>query len=171
MTIKQSTMTMLIATLVGCGEPAPEPSGAISALFINEFMAANETIIPNEDGDYVDWVELYNASGEAISLEGLYVTDDLDEPLAHPLPMLTVPANGYLLLWADKEVELGDYHLPFALEKNGEELGLSYIDSSGNPVLLDGVAFGMQADDISWARIPDGGEWSEQATPSPGEEN
>lgn len=171
MTIKQSTTKMLIATLIGCGEPAPEPTGAISDLFINEFMAANETIITNEDGDYVDWIELYNASGEAISLEGLYVTDDLDEPLAHALPMLSVPANGHLLLWADKEVELGDYHLPFALEKNGEALGLSYLDDRGNPVLLDGIAFGTQEDDVSWARIPDGGEWSEQAAPSPGQEN
>ena len=162
---------MLIASLVGCSEPAQEPAGAISELFINEFMAANETIIPNEDGDYVDWIELYNASSEPFLLEGLYVTDDLDEPLAHPLPALTVPASGYLLLWADNELELGDFHLPFALEKNGESLGLSYIDDSGNPVLLDGVAFGMQEEDISWARIPDGGEWSEQAVPSPGQEN
>ena len=46
-----------------------------------------------------------------------------------------------------------------------------YIDASGNPVLLDGIAFGMQEEDVSWARIPDGGEWSEQATPSPGQEN
>jgi hypothetical protein len=162
---------MLIATLVGCSAPAPEPDGEITELFINEFMAANETIIPNEDGDYVDWIELYNAADVPISLEDLYVTDDLDEPLAHPLPALTVPANGYLLLWADKELELGDYHLPFALEKNGESIGLSYIDDSGNPVLLDGVAFGVQEDDISLARIPDGGEWSEQAAPTPGQEN
>ena len=82
-----------------------------------------------------------------------------------------MPANGHLLLWADNELELGDYHLPFALEKNGEALGLSYIDDGGAPVLLDGVVFGQQEDDFSWARIPDGGEWSEQTMPTPGQEN
>lgn len=156
--------------LAACGEEPVEPEGSLLDLYINEFLAANESIIPNENGDYVDYVELYNASDIDLSLDGMYMTDDLDEPLLYPLPALTVTAGGYLLLWADKEDALGDYHLPFALEKNGEELGLSYIDDGGEPVLLDGVAFGAQEDDISWGRVPDGGEWSTM-TPTPGSEN
>ncbi len=164
---------MLLAAggLTGCGEDPEEPEGSLLDLFINEFLAANETTIPNENGDYVDWVELYNASEVDLSLEGLYMTDDLEDPLLHPLPDLTVPAGGYLLLWADAEVELGDYHLPFALEKSGEDLGLSYLDDSDEPTLLDGISFGPQESDISMGRVPDGGDWTELDPPTPGSEN
>lgn len=173
MTLQKTTAVLLFLTagaLAACGEEPVEPEGSFLDLYINEFLAANESTIPNENGDYVDYVELFNDSDVDLSLDGLYMTDDLGEPLLHPLPALTVPAGGYLLLWADKEDALGDYHLPFALEKDGEELGLSYIDDGGEPVLLDGVAFGAQEADVSWGRIPDGGEWSTM-TPTPGTEN
>ena len=174
MTFRQTftAATLIFSSLVlGCGEDPAEPTGSFADVFLNEFMASNDTIIPNEAGDYVDWVELYNASEVDLSTEGLYITDDLDEPLMHPLPALTIPAGGHLLLWADKEVDLSDYHLPFALEKNGEELGLSYIDDGGEATLLDGVAFGEQVADLSWARMPDGGAWAEDVIPTPGTGN
>ncbi|MBN1362031.1 MAG: hypothetical protein JW993_15655 [Sedimentisphaerales bacterium] len=69
---------------------APTPGRANTAdapvagngLVINEFMADNETTIedPNEPGEYPDWIELYNASNETITLNGLYLTDRLDNP-------------------------------------------------------------------------------------------
>ncbi|MDR4989243.1 MAG: hypothetical protein RG741_10445, partial [Bacteroidales bacterium] len=39
-------------------------------LVINEMMASNATTIVDEDGDYEDWVELYNAGNEVINLFG-----------------------------------------------------------------------------------------------------
>ncbi|MFT5679552.1 MAG: hypothetical protein ACI8RZ_000456 [Myxococcota bacterium] len=174
MTLQKTTKVLIFLTagaLTACGDKSVEAEGSSLDLYINEFLAANDSIIANVNGDYVDWVELYNESEVDLSLDGFYMTDDLDEPLFHPLSAeLTVPAGGYLLLWADKESDLGDYHLPFALEKSGEQLGLSYIDDGGEPVLLDGVAFGAQETDISWGRLPDAGEWS-AVTPTPGTEN
>ena len=168
-------MIFLIAGLLtgctGTGNPI-EDEGSFSDLYINEFLAANDTTIFNEENDYVDWIELYNAGESDIVLSGIYITDDLDEPLMYALPDLSVPAGGYLLLWADNELYLGDYHLPFSLEKNGEQLGLSYIDDGGEPTLLDGVAFGEQEADVSLGRVPDGSDnWVELAIPTPGEEN
>ena len=51
------------------------------ALYINEFMAGNETTLedPDEPGDYPDWIELYNGEETAVSLEGFYLTDSAAE--------------------------------------------------------------------------------------------
>jgi hypothetical protein len=54
----------------------------VKGLVINELMADNETTIedPDESGEYPDWIELYNGSGETVILSGLFLTDDLNDP-------------------------------------------------------------------------------------------
>ena len=54
-------------------------------------MAANDTTIedPDEAGQYPDWIELYNASDETITLNGLYLTDDTNEPTKWQIPVAT----------------------------------------------------------------------------------
>jgi len=73
----------------------PTPGGANSdqsdanGLVVNEFMADNETIIedPDEAGQYPDWIELYNGTNEPVTLSGLFLTDDLDEPTKWQIPV------------------------------------------------------------------------------------
>ncbi|MGI9241175.1 MAG: LamG-like jellyroll fold domain-containing protein, partial [Verrucomicrobiales bacterium] len=43
---------------------------------ISEFMADNETALADGDGDYSDWIEIYNPTGTVIDLAGYYLTDD-----------------------------------------------------------------------------------------------
>ncbi len=59
-----------------------------SGLVINEFMADNATTLmdPDEAGEYPDWIELYNGTAEAITLNGLFLTDDLNEPARWQIP-------------------------------------------------------------------------------------
>ena len=62
---------------------APNPgsgSGPVQGLFINEFMADNDTIVADEYGEYDDWLEIYNAGLTSVDLGGMYLTDDLSEP-------------------------------------------------------------------------------------------
>ncbi|MEJ2704795.1 MAG: PEP/pyruvate-binding domain-containing protein, partial [Sedimentisphaerales bacterium] len=62
---------------------APNSQGSETAgLVINEFMADSETTIedPAEPGEYPDWIELYNGSGETAILSGMFLTDDLNDP-------------------------------------------------------------------------------------------
>jgi len=35
-------------------------------------MSSNLSTITDEDGDYSDWIELYNAGSTAISLDNIY---------------------------------------------------------------------------------------------------
>ena len=50
-----------------------------SLLFINEFMASNnsDSNIHDPFGDYDDWIEIYNFSDSPRDLAGMYLTDDL----------------------------------------------------------------------------------------------
>ena len=72
---------------------------------INEWMASNtNTIVDPLTGKYDDWFELYNSSPLDADLSGYYLTDDLSDWAKFEIPDgYIVPANGYLLVWADKK--------------------------------------------------------------------
>ncbi len=74
-----------------CDEPVRTGPG----LVINEIMAANTRTIedPCEPGEFPDWIELYNASDSAIVLNGLYLTDDVNEPTKWQIPPATTGAT------------------------------------------------------------------------------
>lgn len=150
-------------TADGGGEPTPRP-----ALFLNELMPANLSTVQDESGDFPDWIELFNAGEQAVDLAGYTLSDDLDRPDRHVLGELRIEAGGFLLLYADGEVEYGPQHLPFSLSADGEELGL--YDPTGAPVDL--VRFGAQLPDVSAARAWDGGAtWTMGWPATPGDSN
>ena len=69
----------LIAIVAGVRAAHCEPAGDPAAVIISEFMAANTATLADEDGDYTDWIELFNTSYSATSIEGCYLTDDPDD--------------------------------------------------------------------------------------------
>jgi hypothetical protein len=142
------------------------------ALFINEFLASNDTVNQDEQGEYEDWVELYNVGDTALDVGGMYLTDDLSRPTRWRFPDGTIiPAGGFLLIWADGEPGEGALHASFRLSKEGEEIGLFDRDEAGNG-LMDSVVFGPQTTDVSTGRWPDGGEtWRALGAPTPGGSN
>ena len=134
-------------------------SSAKPTLVINEFMAQNTGSIQDSHGDYDDWIELYNYGGSAIDVAGCYLSDDQANPTKWRIPssnpaVTTIPARGFLLIWADQEAQDGLLHANFKLSAGGESISLS--DAQGN--LLDSVAFGAQEADISSGRSPDGAD-------------
>ena len=141
-------------------------------LYINEFMPSNTQTITDETGAYPDWVELYNGGDAALSLEGFYLTDDLDSPNKAPLDGdLVIEPGGFIVFWADKDTLDGALHLPFNLRAEGEEIGL-YMDGAYGYDQIDAVAFGAQAEDIAVARSPDGtGDWLTTDAATPGASN
>ena len=128
---------------------------AQSDLVINEFVASNDStsMIADQDGDYDDWIELHNQSGLEITLSGYMLSDDAAEPDKWSFPVGTViPANGYLIVWADKDDEQEGLHADFKLAKDGEHIVLS--NEAG--VVLDSISFPEQQTNVSYARIPNG---------------
>lgn len=66
---------------------------------INEMVSSNDTYL-DEDGDTPDWFELRNTSTEEVNLNAWTITDDLDQPNRWSFPTFTLPADGYLRIWA-----------------------------------------------------------------------
>lgn len=146
---------------------------AISTVVINEFMAQNKTTLTDPQNEYDDWIELFNQSGQAVDLAGKYLSDDPAQPLKWKFPDSTmIPANGYLIVWADEDgTDSPGLHANFKLSASGEVLWLCDSDANGN-VLLDSLTFSTQTADVSYGRISGSPSvWSRLVTPTPGQEN
>ncbi|MDY6875009.1 MAG: CotH kinase family protein [Chloroflexota bacterium] len=141
-------------------------------LLINEFLADNESVNQDEAGEYDDWVELYNGSAVTVTLDGMYLTDDLSAPTKWQFPAgTTIPPGGHLLVWCDEDAGQEALHANFKLNRDGEEIGLFADETHGN-VPLDSVVFGPQQEDISYGRQPDGSDtWNFLDPPTPGASN
>ncbi|HKS38499.1 MAG TPA: lamin tail domain-containing protein [Verrucomicrobiae bacterium] len=140
-------------------------------IYVNEWMADNTgAAVDPADGGFEDWFELFNAGPTPVDLSGYTLTDETNQVDKFTIPAGTViPANGFLLVWADDEVnqngQTGDLHVPFRLGAGGDFIGL-YAPNGTNVNL---VAFGQQTNNISQGRWPDGnsGQFYFMATPTP----
>ena len=131
-------------------------------LVINELMASNGGQTLNEAGEAADWIELYNPGEFTVSTAGLYLSDDLNDPMKWPLPAITVASHAHLMIWADERSELGDHHANFKLDAGGEALTLAYDADA----VLDRVTFGPQYPIYSTARYPNGGGSFQELVPT-----
>jgi hypothetical protein len=146
-------------------------------VLVNEFLADNASANRDEAGEYDDWVELYNAGALTVTLDGMYLTDDVASLMAKPttewqFPVgTTIPPGGHVLIWCDSDAAQGPLHADFKLNRDGEEIGL--FDSIAHGLVpLDWIRFGPQQEDVSYGRKPDGaGRWQFLAPPTPGTSN
>ena len=139
-----------------------EPTG----LVVNELMAANATTLADEFGEFDDWIEIYNASSDPVSLASAYLTNDLSLPYKFALPDTVLPGNSFLIVWADEDTWQGPLHANFKLNRNGGEIALHR--SGTHVVPVDLLFFGPQGTDLSWGRLEDGlcpFDYLETATP------
>lgn len=137
-------------------------------IVINEFSAANSTLIADPDQqDYADWIELYNSGTSDLNLKDFFITDDLKLPGKWKIDLDTIiPAGEHLIIWADG-LNYG-LHAGFRLSALGEEIGLydSWL------TLVDSLTFPHQRTDISMGRVSDGSDsWGYFTEPSPGASN
>ncbi len=148
------------------------PHQSTYQLFINEFMASNDACCADEYGEFDDWIELYNAGDDTVSLTGFYLSDDKSTPKKYQIPTtadLKILPKGFIVLWADGQPEQGVTHLGFKLSSGGEDIVLTEPDGF---TTVDEYTYGPQETDVSMGRIPDGGaEWKKFTTPTPGASN
>lgn len=124
-----------------------------NGIVINEVMADNGVTAADENGQFEDWIELYNNGNASVDLEGWYLTDTPFEPTKWQLPGGTVMAPGdYMIIWADEDASQGSMHANFKLTASGESVLLYDTDT----LLVDHVDFGEQITDQGYARVPNG---------------
>lgn len=153
-----------LAAALGALIPIASVLGSVT---INEFVASNGNTLADEDGDYEDWIELFNHGDTSVNLQGYGLSDDLSRPFRWVFPAVEIGPGEFLLVWASgkNRTAVGhELHTNFSIGASGEPLLLSRPDGSVadevEPVALDR--------DLSYGRQPDGtGTWGYFAEPTP----
>ncbi|MBQ9686497.1 MAG: CotH kinase family protein [Oscillospiraceae bacterium] len=146
--------------------PTPVPNSAMRGkVYIAELMEKNKAVVADEDGDFSDWIEIYNGSGEIIDFAGWSLSDKEGER-GWVFPSTKLLDGDRLLVFASRKNHTGSVmHTDFAL--SGEEHVWLY-DSAG--ALVDEVSCGGCEADVSMAR-DEAGQWGPCLYPTPGYEN
>ena len=140
-----------------------------SPVIVTELMSTNSATLADENGQYYDYIELYNRSGEAVNLSGWYLSDDSARARKWRFPDVTLAPGEYLVVFAsglDRKDDPAHLHTSFSLSSEGEEVVLS--DVNGRE--MDSVQFDLLQRDVAWSRADDG-SWSSVKQPSPGRAN
>jgi hypothetical protein len=150
------------------------PAIYADGLVINEFLAINDSVLADEDGEYSDWIEIYNGSTNTVNLDGWFLTDDQGTLDKWRIPNVSLSTGDYLVVFAsnkDRDDPSGELHTDFKLSGSGEYLALvepdhttiHYDYSPGYPSQLEDISFGIGTNLVEVYRY--------FATPTPGSVN
>ena len=143
------------------------PSFDSDGVFISELMASNHTQLQDEDGDWPDWIELFNGSADPMDLSGYALSDDDVNQRKWVFPSVTVQPGEYLVVFASgKDRRDGELHTNFKLSTVSEAVWL--YDPDGR--VVSWVEYDGLPKEISLSRLPDG-TLTNGIAPTPGYEN
>lgn len=122
-------------------------------IVINEILPVNNTTIGDQNGEFDDWIELYNLSSSSINISGYYLSDSKTNLRKWQIPTgVSIEGNGYKIIWTDKDTTQSGLHSNFKLSSLGEKVILS--DTRG--VIINEVEYPAQTLELSYSRIPNG---------------
>ena len=162
-------VTLSLFLFSSCGSDSDNPKKAANTdIVINELQPSNTTTATDPAGEYDDWIELYNTSSSAVDISGFFLTDNASNLTRWRIPNgTTIPGNGYLIIWADADLNQDGLHADFKLTSTGEELLLLNAEVK----IVDEVVFGAQIGEVSYSRQPNGTGDFEWGIPSFNGEN
>lgn len=140
------------------------------AVIISEFMAINNKNLMDEDNQYNDWIEIYNASDITVNLDGWFLTDKSDNLPKWKFPAVMLEAGKYLVIFAsekNRKVPGATLHTNFKLSGTGEFLAIVQPDTVISHAYQP--AFPSQRQDVSYGLFR--GQEVYFDNPTPGAEN
>ena len=131
------------------------PVRAADGVMITEFLAGNVSTLADEDGEFSDWVEIYNSGTNSVNLIGYYLTDSTADLRKWRFPALSLGPFQYAVVFAsgkNRALPCSELHANFTLNQAGEYLALVSPDgvtvasafSPAFPAQEAGVSFGLQ---------------------------
>lgn len=139
-----------------------EDTGSVT---ISEVMIKNRATIRDDHGAYSDYIELRNTTARSVSLKGYMLSDDDAALDKFVFPDVTLPAGGYLIVFASgTEQKEGQLHAPFSLS-SGESV---FLSDPGNRIVSTATPATTGADQ-AWSLTKNG--WTALYPPTPGYAN
>ncbi|NMD37524.1 MAG: hypothetical protein GYA87_02440 [Christensenellaceae bacterium] len=144
-----------IKTLGGVVDPSVISSDSYyEGLLISEVMSINTSAVPDENGEFNDYIEVFNASDRDINMRGVGLSDRSDR---------------IKFLFPDFELKSGEYTIVFASNKNRATVGSPFhakfkLSSLGetiylfdpNAFVINSMAFPILASNESYQLGNDG---------------
>jgi hypothetical protein len=133
-----------------------QPVDTTQKLFINEFLSSSAT-------SQADWIELYNRdSVNSIDLQGYVLRDSLSSGISWVIPAgFVIAPKGYIAF-------TNGTHFSFGLSSQTD--GIKLINPAG--ITIDIYFYtAPQIADRTTGRLPDGGPWTPNLTPTKGARN
>lgn len=122
----------LAITLLRC-ELAAQP------VVFNEIMARNQTGLRDENGDFSDWIELYNPGAVEVDLQGYALSDD--------------PTNRFRWVFQKTVIQPGQFLTLFADGKDRQPEPIEPLSPAGLPGLKSWLkASEIPTNDTAWIR-------------------
>lgn len=160
--MKKIKIALLAFTIIGfsaCNNDDPVIEETPQIL-INELLPKNSQNGSDQDGEFDDWIELYNPANEDQDISGYYLTDSKKELTKWKFPEGTIIGkNAYLIVWADGDSTQVGLHTNFKLSADGENVVLLTPDLQ----VINLVEYPITLIEQSWARKPNATgkfEWS-----------
>ena len=140
-----------------------------SPIEITELMAKNMSYAADENGEFLDWIEIHNKSAYTVSLNN-YALSDSDRNLQKwHFPNVSIGPDEYMIVYCsgyDRRDPVGRLHTNFRLSSEKEGAYLS--NAAGQ--LIDFVEYDLLKADQSYSRQSDG-TWTTNLSPTPGMSN
>ena len=132
---------------------------------ISEIMSSNRNALAAADGEYYDWIEIYNPTQNSINLNGFALSDDLNEPTKFVMPAHILQPGEFVVFYASGGALDDLYHASFKISSEGETIYLS--DPYSN--IKDQVYVAHMSPNFSYQRnLADPSLWSTTELFSPG---
>ena len=118
-------------------------------LVISEVMAANSSAVPDENGEFSDWMEIYNGTGADLDLEGVMITNRNDR-ITFPFPSYMLKAGEYVIVFATDSYQMSP-NLPFHGKFKIASVGSTLYLYDPDMYLIDEVEVPTMIADQSYA--------------------
>lgn len=132
------------------------------SIILNEIMSSNSNMIQDEDGEYSDWIEIFNPNEITISLFNYSLSDDETYLRKWLFPETSILPGEYLIVFASNKDRLGaELHTNFRISSEGETIILAnhngfVIDQLGAIPIPTNISYGRNNNDNTsdWLFFP-----------------